>query len=219
MKNYTIKSTVIGMAMCIIGYSGFAQGFVNLDFESANITPIVTGGVFVASTNALPGWTVYDGSSQQTEMTVNDPSTGLTSVSLWATNGSQISGNFSVILVGGFTASGATISQTGLVPVSADSLLFEAQAGLGGFTVTLGGQNIPFFALATGANYTLYGGDISAFAGQTQQLTFSALQDFNALNFWNLDNIQFSSSPVPEPGALGSSALCGLFLAWRRWKK
>jgi hypothetical protein len=63
----------------------------------------------------------------------------------------------------------------------------------------------------------LYGGNIpSAFDNQSEQMMFSALEGEN--NFWNIDDIQFSPSTVPEPSVLGFSALGGLFLAWRRWK-
>lgn len=140
-------------------------------------------------------------------------------MNLWANNGQQISGNYSALLVGGFTAPAATISQTGLVPNGTASILFEAQAGVGGFTVTLGGENIPFYQLSQGSNYTLYGGNVAAFAGLTEPLTFSALEDLNGLNYWNIDDIQFSPAAVPEPNSFGLLALGGLLLAWRHWRK
>jgi hypothetical protein len=212
------------ITLLIAGQLGFSQGFVNLDFESAQIIPLTVGADFppysIATTNALPGWTVYYGSIQQFQITYNDPALGSTFVTLNATNGAQISGNFSVLLQGGLTASAASISQTGLVPVSALSLLFEAQPSAGTLQVSLGGQNLSLFALSSGANYTLYGANISTFAGRTEQLTFSALEDLQDLyNNWNIDNIQFSSMPIPEPSVLGLSALGGLIFGLRRWKK
>jgi len=41
----------------------------------------------------------------------------------------------------------------------------------------LGGQNIPFFVLSDGAGFTLYGGNIPAFGGQSELLTFSPWQE------------------------------------------
>ncbi|HEY5044113.1 MAG TPA: PEP-CTERM sorting domain-containing protein [Verrucomicrobiae bacterium] len=205
------------IAMFLLCRSGQAQGFINLDFEFAKIIPLVGGPYYpysIAVTNALPGWTVYEAGNQVTQITYNDPTVGSAWATLWATNGVQISGKFSVVLTGSIGGTfAASISQTGLVPVSAYSLLFETQRGPGPLVVSLGGQNIPFFALSTGANYTLYGGDISAFAGQVEQLTFSASGYSQQLSYWNIDNIQFSSSPVPEPSALALSALGGLILA------
>jgi hypothetical protein len=80
----------------------------------------------------------------------------------------------------------------------------------------LGNQNISFSALSTGANYTLYGGNIPlAFAGQSEQLMFSALE---GENFWNIDDIQFSSTAVPEPNEFALGALGALLLGLRRWR-
>jgi len=202
---------------------GQAQGFINLNFESARIVPIPDGeyGAYsIATTNALPGWTVYYGSSQQSQITYNDPAIGSTFVTLYATNGQQLSGNYSVLLQGGQSASAASISQTGLVPSSAESLLFEGQqTGVGTLQVSLGSQDLSLFAISNALNYTLYGVDISTFAGQTEQLMFSALENPTGYNNWNIDNIQFSSSPIPEPSAIGLSALGGLLLAWRHRRK
>jgi hypothetical protein len=221
MKPTVIKVATVLLSLLAIEQAGFCQAFLNLNFESAQIIPL-TGGTYInsiATTNALPGWNVYYGSSQQSEITYNAPALGSTFVTLWATNGSQISGNYSVLLQGGLTASAASIRQTGLVPISAESLLFEAQqTGAGTLQVSLGGQNLSFFALSSGANYTLYGANISAFAGQTEQLTFSALEVSTYANNWNIDNIQFSSSSVPEPSEFALGALGALLLGFRLWR-
>jgi hypothetical protein len=166
----------------------------------------------------MPGWAVYFGGSQQTLITYNAPALGSTWVVLWATNGQNISGNFSVLLQGGLTASAASISQTGLVPAGSKSLSFEAQpieAQPGPFLVSLAGQSIPYFPLSTGPNYTLYGADVSAFSGQTVELRFGAVGGVVGGNNWNLDNISFSNLPVPEPGVFGLCALGALLLGWR----
>ena len=197
---------------------GFSQGFINLNFESAKIIPISP--YFIDTTNALPGWTVYLGGNPQTQISYNNPATGSTWVSIFATNGYQIGGKNSVLLQGGFypfQPPTATISQIGFVPLSALSLLFQAQPGQGALEVSLGGQALNFFALSTGANYTLYGADITGFAGQTAALSFSALQNLDAYNAWNLDNIQFSSTAVPEPSALALTVL-GISLAGIRYR-
>ncbi|MCX6929773.1 MAG: PEP-CTERM sorting domain-containing protein [Verrucomicrobia bacterium] len=79
--------------------------------------------------------------------------------------------------------------------------------------VSLGGVDLPYSPISAGANYTLYGADISAFAGQLEQLMFTALPGGN--NYWTLDDIQFSTQLVPEPGVFGLAALGALFLGWR----
>ena len=202
-----------------------AQGFVNLDFESAKIQPIAGSPYFpygIASTNALPGWTVFSGASSQPDISYNDPAIGSTWVNLWATNGQNIEGSFSVLLQGGLSASFASIVQTGAVPASAQSILFKAQYFLApgvsnGISLSLGGQNIPFYSLSTGPNYTLYGGDISAFAGLTEALAFTAY-NVSQDNDWNIDSIVFSTSPISEPTAFSLFALGGLLIGCRQWR-
>jgi hypothetical protein len=64
------------------------------------------------------------------------------------------------------------------------------------------------------------GGDISAIAGQTGQLLFTALSGtiFNA-GYGLLDNIQFSTQAIPEPGVFGLFGFGALLLGFRLWKK
>jgi hypothetical protein len=68
--------------------------------------------------------------------------------------------------------------------------------------------------LGSGANYTLYGADIHALAGQTAELDFTLLGNVD-INTIFLDSIQFSSQPIPEPGVYGLAALGALLLGWR----
>ena len=226
-SNAYMRSNLIKISFAIVllfsKQSAFSQGFVNLDFESAHIVPITGSPNYpydIETSYAVPGWTVLIGGNSVSQITYNDPALGSTFVTLWATNGAQISGNYSVLLQGGLTASSASISQTGLVPIAAESLLFEAQqTGAGTLRVSLGGQNLSFIPVFGGPNYTFYGADISAFAGQTEQLIFSALEVSTYANNWNIDNIQFSSSSIPEPSVFGLLALGGLFLGLRRWRK
>lgn len=164
MKIHTIAWLIVASLTFLRSASG--QDFRNLDFEAAQ----VTGPNYpteIDAGNALPGWTVFYGTNQQTQVYYNLFFLG---VSLMASNNLVISGNFSVMLVSGTPAN--SISQTGLVPLGTESLLFEAQSpyvkeGFHEFlSVALGGQDLPFFGISTNANYALYGADISAFAGR-----------------------------------------------------
>jgi hypothetical protein len=202
--------------------------FQNLDFEAATVSQTQLSGLVPAG-SALPGWMIYYGTNQQSQVFFNDFTLGATSVDLLGTNGQAgpyggaIQGGYSVLLQGGvvslpggaFMSAEATISQTGLVPLTARSILFKAQPDLGTFLVSLAGQSIPFFALSNGPNYTVYGGDVSAFAGATVELRFSTPQLFGGRNWWGLDDIAFSTLQVPEPGLIGLLALGSSLLALR----
>ena len=225
-----MKSTVkkIKPALILLGFltaKGFSQGFYNLAFESAKIIPIAGNPYYpygIAVSNAMPGWTVtgFGDTNAATWITYNDPAAGSSWVNLWATNGQQIGGSFSVLLQGGI-GTGVSIAQTGLVPSSAQSLEFEAQPGNGTLLVSLGGQNLAYSAIATGANYTLYAASISGFSGLNETLMLSAVgyNGGGGVNNWNIDNIQFSSTPAPEPGAWALTGLGGGLLGWRVRRK
>lgn len=220
MKANAKKLSCLMVLVFVAARVGFSQGFLNLDFESAKIVPDSASPYYpygIAINNALPGWnSISDGVAG--DITYNDPSIGSTWVTLLATNGSQIGGNYSVLLTGGLSSYPAIISQSALVPVGSESIFFEAQPGSSSLVVSLGGQDLSFSAIGTGSDYTLYGANISGFAGLTENLMFSATQVSSGLNNWNIDNIQFSPALVPEPSALGLAALGGLFFAWCRWK-
>lgn len=216
----------ISILLCFILYcNGRAQGFVNLDFEAANLSGYGTGSV--PASDAIPGWTAYIGTTTQTDIVYNELSLGAPSIAIMGTNGgpAALDGAYSIDLYGGAGPStSVSISQTALVPASTASILFIAQgvnppSGGGPLQVSLGGQSISFSAISIEPNYTLYGGNVpSPLAGQIEQLTFSAPTD-GGNNYWEIDDIQFSPSAVPEPSVLGLSALGGLFFAWRRWRK
>jgi hypothetical protein len=216
-----VRAQFFAALLIILCQNGHTQGFINLNFERATIVRDTSSPYYpyaVYASNAIPGWTP-SGFLGSTEILYNDISLGAASVSIFDTSGVYpvIDGTFSIQIYGGANgAPGASISQTSLVPVSAKSILFKAyeSTALGGtLSVSLGGQDIPFSALSTGSNYTLYGGDISSSAGQNQQLIFSAPPGNNV--YWVIDDIQFSASAIPEPSALGLSALGALLLGWR----
>ncbi len=209
-----------------VSCSAAAQGtFQNLNFEQANPVIVVGSPYYpyeVTAASALPDWTVTEGGIQQTQITENDPSLGSPWIVLISTADTlgfaPIDGNYSVLLQGSGFSSVPAISQTGLIPDSTQSLLFEAQsAGFGSLALQVGTQTVPFTAVGTGPNYTLYGANISAWAGQTEQLTFSALQSASGLNNWVIDDISFSPNAVPEPGVGVLAVIGGLLIAARKW--
>lgn len=189
-----------------------SQGFINLNFESATITNVVF--YEIAASNAFPSWTVTGGTLY------NNFSLSGNSVSIFDTNNlmalQPMQGNYFAFLnSGNYPGTGIPISlaQTGTVPVSATSILFWGV--IGGMQISFNGQPLSFSVLSSTPNYSVYGADISPYAGQTGNLVFT-LPPYTGNA--SLDNIQFSTSPVPEPGALALAAMGALLLGWRRWK-
>ncbi len=203
-------------AMLTAALNACAQGtFQNLDFESANV-PFVPAGQFgsdVAVSNGVPGWNVYIGSGQAATMLHNNISLGgATEVAIFGPQwfSSQIlQGSYTVSLepatVGPLVL--PAIGQTGRIPFSAQSVNFYGESG-GTYALMFAGQQIPLIALSSTSAYTVYGGDISGFAGQTGELRFQG----GGL----LDNVFFSNQPVPEPSIEGLFVLGGLVFAWRK---
>jgi hypothetical protein len=203
--------------------SAQAQGtFQNLDFEQA--APVSANDPedpnAVTASSALPFWSVYYGNVQQTEIEYNEISGGATSVALVSTSApfgfSAIDGNYSVLLQGSPESGSASISQTGLIPSGTQSLLFETRFGGGPLNVLVGTQTVPISAVGSGPNYTLYGANISAWAGETEELTFSA-PPYSSPNNWIIDDISFSPNPLPEPNIVALTAIGGLLFGARKW--
>ena len=213
-----------------------AQGtFQNLGFEQANVPPVPAGqsGGFVAASNGLPGWIAYYGINQATQILHNDFTTGSVNISiLGPTNGPLslpiIEGNYSAFIqagidnITGTSLISAAIAQTGVIPLGTESIEFKLlpTTSYSGFAVTFAGQNISYGPISSTANYILFGGDVSSFAGQTNELRFTASPTASdPFSSYELDSIVFSTSPIPEPGTwallLCGAAVLGLY----RWRK
>jgi hypothetical protein len=223
-----MKRAIVMLAVAIASMiSTCGQGFLNLNFESAQNVPGSYPnqiGVAVPCTNALPGWIAYDGNFALTSINYisNYFSGNATSIEL--EGGSlALSGNFSVGVYGD-----GSISQTGLVPGGAESLQFEGnvlpQIKSSGFSVSLGGQTLSYSLLSEGPDYYVYGANIPAsMDGQVESLTFGCQGVGSGLVI--LDNIEFSTMGVPEPsewaligvGAVMVALRSGFFI--RRWRR
>src|ERR1035438_4571999 len=204
-KSLIVTLSVVALAFVSPEQSQSQGTFQNLNFESARIILDPSSPYYpyaVNATNALPGWTV-SGSVTGPDVFYDDVSLGAPAISIHDANDpfglTPIQGRYSVYIQGSGSDTG--IAQTGQIPFGIQSLTFWSQ-----FTrvdVTFNGQTIPYVSIGSGSNYTIYGGDISAFAGQTGQLSFSG-------NGGYLDNIQFSDQRIPEPGIFGLFVLCTL---------
>jgi len=212
--------------MAILGWPFASSGqgtFQNFNFESGN-PGAITFSASVPISSALPGWTAEISGVSQTDVGYNyfpPGPQGPAGVSLLGPGGAwpALDGSYSVLLTGGNGS--ASISQTGLIPNQAQLLTFEVVEGLeggGSLAVLVGGQPITFSALATEPNYTVYGADISAWAGKMENLTFDASPGV-PLTYWEIDDTTFSPATAPEPTPVALMGIGGVTVALFRLRR
>ncbi|MEI6078038.1 MAG: hypothetical protein WCS94_20835, partial [Verrucomicrobiota bacterium] len=174
---------------------GHTQGFVNLDFEGANISG-ASPNHYISAADAFPGWTVSAGYILYDDISLSGGSISIVDANPLISY-LPPQGNYFAFL---FAANdpqnlySISLGQTGTVPVSARSITFWGT--LGGMQATFNGQPLDFLVTGNTANYNIYTADISTFAEQEGQLLFTLPAN---VGYSALDNIQFSSSPIPEP--------------------
>ena len=227
MKNYLTASTVLVLTIWCAERATAQGSFQNLNFESASFVPIPDDRFDrVYLTSALPHWTAYVGTNQLDAVLHNNAYLGSAGIAVLDSSWRlPLQGNFSVLLQAGADLTtqlpaDVSLTQTGLVPSNARSLWFSAQflplsQYPTEFAVSLGGVELDLFAFPSGTSTaTLYGADISAFAGQTLPLNFTlfAPRPFGPADLY-LDAIQFSPTPVPEPSAIALFGLAAV-LGW-----
>ena len=193
------------LGLLVLAATAHGQGtFRNMDFEAAAqyvaTTPPGQYGDRIDPALAFQGWMVGDapGSTPAfpTFYLYNAATVGSPAIDLIGPefpNGlglSALHGSYSVLIQNWGPGPGPTLSQTAIVPANAKSLSFLADQHYGTVAVSLNGVNIPLIPFYGG---TLLAGDVTRFAGQTAQLTFTGTGQAY------FDFIQFSTVSVPEP--------------------
>lgn len=209
-----IKLVAAGLLVAGTSVTGFSQSFQNLGFEEAQLVPVTPG--YEGQVQTVPAfrwWHVYWDTNLAPFVLYNNMFLDSAGVSILDTNfyvlPQVFQGKYTALLYGGYSLTGypyvrlpVSIAQTGAIPASAKTLLFDARMLSGGtdFAVSVAGQNLPYFALASNTNYVLYGVDVSTMAGQTRELRFTAYPHLypepTAINYVYLDDIRFSASPL-----------------------
>ena len=200
------------------------QGFLNLDFESANLSAYGDVPATVPTINAIPNWTAYAYGNPLSGVAFNGIAPVGAGVSILNTNNPfgllQIQGAYFIFVQGSSGAKfagSAALGQNGQIPSWAMSMTLLGALGTATTNVTFNGAFLPMSANSivfgsdgTTVAYGIYSADVSAFAGQTGELLFTAYENQGLI----LDNIQFSPSPVPEPSFLSLFGICTVFLCW-----
>jgi hypothetical protein len=181
--------------------------FQNLDFENGAFVSAPTPGnpFAVEWVPAMPGWTGFLGTNQQSVISHNALSLSLANITIQGPDypsANLFHGQYYVVLQGGLDPNtgqglvGSAIAQTGTIPSNAQSIRLLSNNPFSlGFSLLFGGNPIPLFNVGTAGNgRPIWGGDILSFAGQTGELRFQGAG--------YLDYIQFSNQPIPEPSAL-----------------
>lgn len=217
-----------------IPFCGSAQPFQNLSFEGP-ILPLVPndplGADRVPISQAMPGWSAYLGVNALDLVLYNRSFLSSANVSLFGPTppvlpfpGSIMEGRYTAFLQSGHGLGSsqaetysASLAQVGLVPDLVSSVQMKIRS-IGPFSVFLGGQELEMLPLQQGPNYTLYGGDASAFAGQVAELRITSDLYFSptigGFSYMFLDSIVFSPEVVPEPTPWTLLGLGGLLAAW-----
>ena len=223
MRSNPLKYIIILAVSQILAVSALGQGtFQNLDFEAANPASTPPGG-FVPFPDAFPSWVGYLGTNGTTNALYNDLYLGAAAISLLDEDrirGPLIEGDYTAVLQPGIVSGNvpipAAIAQIGLVPSDSLSLRFKVQSASTPLDVAFDGQSLVLQILFTMPDYVAYGANISAFAGQTAELRFTALENnYPRGNILGIDSIVFSNVPIPEPSSAGLTMLGSLLLVRR----
>ena len=223
-----IQTRLLGALALLTWLPLYGQGtFQNLGFESAQISNLpFPQWTWEPINQALPGWCGYLGSNEVTIVQHNSHPLDSAGLSIFGPTGWTTSiahGKYAVMLQAGYdpfeTVGGkvrAAIGQTAPIVSSDKALFYYATASL---EVTFSGQMIPTYVMGQGPNgYSLWGGDVQAFAGQSGELRFTTGGPLGLTSSY-LDFIRFSDQPIPEPSASGLFAAGALLLSWLRFRK
>jgi hypothetical protein len=185
-----------------------------LDFEQAKIVLVNNPPALIWETNAYPGWTVLANGVPVNQVQLDSVLFNGVGIEDSAGELPPLEGRFSALF--GLTSSQMAIAQSGTIPAGSDSLTFEA---LGVFSVSFAGHPLPIEVLGNLPSYgTIYGVDISAYAGQYGQLMFQ-IGPFTSGGLNMLDDVAFSPQSIPEPGTISMLGLGTFILGMWRSRK
>lgn len=210
---------LLSLAVAAGVFSSTGQTFQNLGFEQAIIQPNEPTYGWLDWNLAVPGWSHSPGSDTAVVYYPN-PHAGGTQyfllVDRFSPGFQPLQLRYSLAFQSGFLGPDVTsgwtsayISQTGLIPDTAQSLRFLVT---GNFSVKVNGNTLAPYSLGNNS----YAVDVSPYAGTISELKIfntSPLLDFTPTL---VDGFTFSATPVPEPTILWLFGLGTLVVALTR---
>jgi hypothetical protein len=192
--------------------NAFAAPFANLDFEQATIVPADPDGAYIDAAAAFPGWTSRVGTAQRLTVLHNLSGGGAGELALFDEPSFTLGiplleGQYMAVLIAGTNQLTASLTQTGDIPLSAQSIRFLTDGHRGPPVLTINGTVLPLTLISnTGGIFQTaeYAAPVTVFAGTTVDMRFDS-----GLNITAVDRIVFSSDPVPE-----ASAVAGIGVGW-----
>lgn len=197
--------------------SSIGQGFFNLDFEQATISPTPVrefGTGPVDPGLVFPGWTMgpdgigYYNYTLYNTLTFGSVAQVLVGPSFPNALGlDPLQGQYSAFLQfgpmpePGVDVGSPALIQTGLIPLDARSITFLVSETFNDARVTLDGVDIPLVTIEGGR----LAGDVSFFAGRQAELMVTTTS-YNGGGLY-FDDLRFSAVAVPEPRPLCLSIL------------
>jgi len=198
-----------------------AGDFINLDFERGGLGPPVPGDPYgrYDTRIALPGWTAGTPDAPNIPVGINSLFLDSAGVSVFSTSVPSdvldiprlvLTGRRSVFLQAGWQlwegpVVGASLWQSGTVPVGMQSLEFLVGVDHSPFIVSVDGSPATVVALGEPTGPTLnpairYAVDLQGFAGREVELKFTVQPGADQFHGGIiLDQLQFSPNQVPEP--------------------
>ncbi len=222
MKRILAAVSLFGL-LTVMAFTAHGQVFVNLYFEDAVVQPTIPFYGWLDWNLAAPGWSHSSGADtyhlfyQHGHLAGSQIYYLVDSTSPVNAPGA-LDDQYSLAFASGYMDAlspsadwvNAYISQTGLIPGGTKSLQLLAT---GPFTVSVGGVNIPMVSLGD----NLYGGDVSAFAGNVTELKIINTSPVGLVqNLTTVDDITFSPMAVPEPSGAGLATMVTMAMLVRR---